>query len=128
MFSDTSSTSKSTVATPQPTIHIVDCVCNTEAMVCAVLAEYSLPFFLAETIIGICKKLSNDSAALKRLHMFRTSVKFVLLSFPSINILFQYKLLNFCWFKACVRYFLSNFYFSPNDSPLKTTKNVFYFI
>ena len=30
--------------------------------------------------------------------------------------------------KACVRYFLSNFYFSPNDSPSKTTKNIFYFI
>ena len=28
-------------------------------------------------------------------------------------------------FKACVRYFLSNFYFSSNDSPSKTTKNVF---
>ena len=27
--------------------------------------------------------------------------------------------------KACVRYFLSNFYFSPNDSPSKTMKNVF---
>ena len=26
-------------------------------------------------------------------------------------------------FKACVRYFLWSFYFSPNDSPLKTTKN-----
>ena len=30
--------------------------------------------------------------------------------------------------KACVRYFLTNFYFSPNDSPLKTMKDVFYFI
>ena len=30
--------------------------------------------------------------------------------------------------KACVRYFLSNFYFSLNDSPSKTMKNVFYFI
>ena len=30
--------------------------------------------------------------------------------------------------KACVRYFLSNFYFSPNDSPSKTMKNAFYFI
>ena len=29
---------------------------------------------------------------------------------------------------ACVHYFLSNFYFSPNDSPSKTMKNVFYFI
>ena len=27
--------------------------------------------------------------------------------------------------KACVRYFLSNFYFSLNDSPSKTMKNVF---
>ena len=31
-------------------------------------------------------------------------------------------------FKACVRYFLSNFYFPPNDSHSKTIKNVFYFI
>ena len=30
--------------------------------------------------------------------------------------------------KACVHYFLSNFYFSPNDSRSKTIKNVFYFI
>ena len=30
--------------------------------------------------------------------------------------------------KACVRYFLSNFYFSPIDSSSKNMKNVFYFI
>ena len=30
--------------------------------------------------------------------------------------------------KACVHYFLSNFYFLPNDSPLKAMNNVFYFI
>ena len=30
--------------------------------------------------------------------------------------------------KACVRYFLSNFCFSSNDSPSETMKNVFYFI
>ena len=30
--------------------------------------------------------------------------------------------------KAYVCYFLSNFYFSPNDSPSKTLKNIFYFI
>ena len=30
--------------------------------------------------------------------------------------------------KACVRYFLSNFYLSPNDSPSKNMKNVSYFI
>ena len=27
--------------------------------------------------------------------------------------------------KACVRYFLRNFYSSPNDRPLKTMKDVF---
>ena len=31
-------------------------------------------------------------------------------------------------FKACVHYFLANFYFSPKDSPSKAMKNVFYFI
>ena len=31
-------------------------------------------------------------------------------------------------FKTCIRYFLSNFSFSPNNSPSKTMKNVFYFI
>ena len=30
--------------------------------------------------------------------------------------------------KACVRYFLSNFYFSLYDSPLKTMNKFFYFI
>ena len=35
---------------------------------------------------------------------------------------------NMFTFKACVCYYLSKFYFSPNDSPQKTMKNVFYFI
>ena len=30
--------------------------------------------------------------------------------------------------KAYAHYFLSNFYFSPNESPSKTMKNVFYII
>ena len=30
-------------------------------------------------------------------------------------------------FKACIHYFLTNFYFSPNDSPSKTMKDVFLF-
>ena len=82
MFSNTSSTSTSTATTPQPTIHIVDCVCNMEAMVCAFLAEYSLSFSLAQPMIGICKELSKYSAALKRLHMFRATARCSLLSFP----------------------------------------------
>ena len=35
---------------------------------------------------------------------------------------------QFIVFKACVCYFLSKFYLSPNDSPSKNMKNVFYFI
>ena len=31
-------------------------------------------------------------------------------------------------FKACVCHFLPNLYFSPNDTPSKAMKNVFYFI
>ena len=59
---------------------------------------------------------------------FRFTV-FLLMFFPIFSKLFAniskiYELL-----KACVRCFLSNFYFfSPNGSPLKTMKNVFYFV
>ena len=37
------------------------------------------------------------------------------------------KILNPKYLKACVRYFSSNFYFSPNYSLSKTMKNVFLF-
>ena len=49
--------------------------------------------------------------------------------FPE-NHKFNHKILLiiFFFFKACVRYFLSNFYFLPNDSPSETMKNVSYFI
>ena len=72
-FSNTSSTSTATTTTPQSTVRIVDLVCNMEAMACAFLAEYSLSFSLAQSMIGMCKELSKDSAALKRLQMFRTT-------------------------------------------------------
>ena len=45
-----------------------------------------------------------------------------------IEWLFESNLRSFGYFKACVSYFLSNFYFSPNDSPSKIMKNLFYFI
>ena len=35
---------------------------------------------------------------------------------------------NQTFFKARVHYFLANFYFLQNDIPLKTMKDVFYFI
>ena len=42
-----------------------------------------------------------------------------------MNLLFPLVRPRSSLFKACVRYFMWNFYFSPNDSPLKTTKNAF---
>ena len=39
-----------------------------------------------------------------------------------------HKFVSICELKARVRYFLTNFYLSPNDSPSKTMKGVFYFI
>ena len=45
----------------------------------------------------------------------------------SIGLSFYVTYLQACNFKAFVRYLLSNFYFSPNDSPSKTMKNVFLF-
>ena len=52
----------------------------------------------------------------------------LLKEFPSLASLDT--ILLFVWklFKVCVCYFLANFHFSPNDSPSKTMKNVFYFI
>ena len=44
-------------------------------------AKYSLSFSLAQSMIGMCKEISKDSAALKRLQMFRTTARFALLSF-----------------------------------------------
>ena len=45
---------------------------------------------------------------------------------PLLNCL---KILKYIWWllKACVHYFLSNFYFSPNYRPSKAMKNVFLF-
>ena len=45
-----------------------------------------------------------------------------------IDILVKESQTTINWLKACVRYFCQTFFFSPNDSPLQTMKNVFYFI
>ena len=53
---------------------------------------------------------------------------------PITEVLFHYMLLLtkvkqfFDLIKACVHYFLSKFYFSPIDSPSKTTKNIHIFV
>ena len=48
-----------------------------------------------------------------------------IISLPEINL--EGSSLVCLAMKACVRYFLSNFHFSPNDSPSKNMKNVFLF-
>ena len=59
-------------------------------------------------------------------------LKMPLLNFRFAIIYIIHKMLvllknNLNYLKACVRYLLSNFYFSPKDSPSKTVKNVFCF-
>ena len=66
MFSDTSSSSTSTTAIPQPTVHIVDHVCNMEAMVSTFLAEHFLSFSLAQPMIGMCREFSKDSLKISK--------------------------------------------------------------
>ena len=39
----------------------------------------------------------------------------------------EYRICERMWFKPCVRYCFSNFYFSPNDSHSEIMKNVFLF-
>ena len=73
-------------------------------------------------------------ASLTRKKQLRMNRKMITLTFFELYIVyvkirttvFPYLLVNL--FKAYVCYFLSNFYFSPNDSPSKTMKSFFYFI
>ena len=81
MFSNITSTSISRIATPQPTIHVVSCVYNMETMVYTFLGEYSLSFYLGQPMIRMCKKVSQDSSALKIWHIFRPTARFFLISF-----------------------------------------------
>ena len=48
--------------------------------------------------------------------------------FPRENLKTKKEKIKLVIFKACVCYFLSKLYFSPNDSPVKTMKNIFHFI
>ena len=43
----------------------------------------------------------------------------------AVMIFFQRKKFTICKVKACVHYFLRNFYFSPNNSPSKTVNDIF---
>ena len=59
-------------------VHVLDKVANMEAMLVAFIAEHSLPFSLSESLIDLANELSKDEAALKRLHMHRTTASYKL--------------------------------------------------
>ena len=63
-------------------------------------------------------------------HVFFPLLNFLSLFFFFIFFfsVFHFSINSQLTLKACVRYFLSNFYFSPNNSPSKTVKNIFHFI
>ena len=85
-------------------------------------------FFFEETHQFYCNcPRMKDNIAGRLLSKTPYQVKFMFLSY-SPNFSLPIRLQDFLNFKACVCYFLWNFCFSPNDSPWKTMKNVFYFI
>ena len=80
-------------------------------------------------LLIICNVYNNKVAQYVHINIFNFKAfcrRYQLHSlFISITFISIYRL---TMFKACVRYFSTNFYLSPNDSPSKTMKDVFYFI
>ena len=62
----------------QPSVHVLDRVTNMKAILVAFIAEYSLSFSLSESLIELAKEVSEDEAALKRLHMHKTATSYKL--------------------------------------------------
>ena len=70
---DTSSSSTN-VVTPQPTsVHILDILVQTEAILVSFIAEHSLSFSITGSLIELVKEIAKDEAVMKRLHMHRTT-------------------------------------------------------
>ena len=75
---DTSSPSTN-VVTPQPTsVHILDRLVQTEAMLVSFIAEHSLSFSITESLIELVKEIAKDEAVRKCLHMHRTTASYKL--------------------------------------------------
>ena len=62
----------------QPSVYVLDRVTNMKAILVAFIAEYSLSFSLSESLIELAKEVSEDEAALKRLHMHKTTTSYKL--------------------------------------------------
>ena len=62
----------------KPSVHMLDRIANMEAMLVAFITEHSLSLSLSESLIELAKELSKDEAALKRLHMHRTTASYKL--------------------------------------------------
>ena len=65
-------------STFKPSVHVSDRVANMEAMLFAFIDEHSLSYSLSESLIEVAKKLSENEAALKRLHRHRTTASYKL--------------------------------------------------
>ena len=62
----------------KPSVHVLDWVANMEDMLVTFIAEHSLSLSLSESSIELVKELSKDEAAMKRLHMHRTTASYKL--------------------------------------------------
>ena len=54
------------------------------------------------------------------------TIFYFLMVFNLLKIIHPIESKNHFGHKVCVRYFLANFYFSPNNSPSKTMKDIFH--
>ena len=79
-YADVNTSSSSTnVVTPQPmSVHILDRLVQTEAMLVSFIAEHSLSFSITGSLIELVKEIAKDEAVMKRLHMHRTTASYKL--------------------------------------------------
>ena len=85
----------------------------------AVITNYLFLSWMVPSLTGLRMRLLT-STVLFQIAWFTRCIKVVFLNTgtAAFHIMLQAS------FKACGRYFLSNFYFSPNDRSSKTMKNV----
>ena len=57
----------------KPSIHLLDCMTNMEAMVVGFIAGHSLSLTMSNKLIALAKELCKDKATLKRLKMHQTT-------------------------------------------------------
>ena len=104
---------------------------NTSAIVAYPVPSMNQDFFKYFVVKSTINEWNNLTVNIRTSESHGIFKNSILRFIPSTNSFYNShnrKETKFLQIKACVRYFLSIFYFSLNDSPSKIMKNVFYFI